>query len=99
MTLQATRFRFSAAPDRCRWATPDLTIDVLTLLQKEAAMMKFIGSGRAFLLLAVLFMVIGVISEKTTVYLSLGGLWLIVGLIMMAKNKQKSSVEKQDSTA
>lgn len=62
-------------------------------------MMKFIGSGRAFLLLAVLFMVIGVISEKTTVYLSLGGLWLIVGLIMMAKNKQKSSVEKQDSTA
>jgi hypothetical protein len=62
-------------------------------------MMKFSGSGRAFLLLAVLFMVIGVISEKTTVYLSFGGLWLIVGLIMMAKNKQKSSVEKQGSTA
>ncbi len=57
-------------------------------------MQKFIKSGGAFFVLALLFMVMAAVTERPAVYISLGALWLILALAMVAKNKQKPSSEK-----
>lgn len=53
-------------------------------------MEKFFKSGGAFILLAMVFMIIGVVAEKPAVYIALGALWLVVGIGMIAKNKKQS---------
>ncbi|MEX2116849.1 MAG: hypothetical protein WEB37_08175 [Bacteroidota bacterium] len=60
-------------------------------------MKKFIGSGLAFLFIALLFMIVGAISENSSTLVSIGAFWLILAIIMMAKNKQKSTADKQNS--
>ena len=52
-------------------------------------MRKFAESGRFFLLVAVICFVSGFIAENGTVFLSLGGFWLIMGIIARAKYAKK----------
>ena len=51
---------------------------------------KFYKSGGAFIVLAMVFMVIAVMAEKPAVYIALGAVWLVVGIGMMAKNKKQA---------
>lgn len=53
-------------------------------------MQNFFKSGGAFILLAMVFMIIGVVAEKPAVYIALGAVWLVVGIGMIAKNKKQS---------
>lgn len=53
-------------------------------------MQTFVKSGGAFILLAMVFMIIGVIAEKPAVYIALGAVWLVVGIGMIAKNRKQS---------
>ncbi len=61
-------------------------------------MRNFFKSGGAFILLSILFMVIAVIAEKPAPYVSLGALWLVLGLAMAAKNKKPPSSDQHKDT-
>ena len=52
-------------------------------------MKKFAQSGGFFLLVALICFVSGLIAENGTVFLSLGGFWLIMGIIARAKYARK----------
>lgn len=51
-------------------------------------MKRFFTSGGAFILLALVFMVIAVMAEKPAVYIGLGAMWLVVGISMAARNRK-----------
>lgn len=60
-------------------------------------MQKFVQSGWAFFLVALVFMIIATMVESPGVYISLGFFWLLLAMVRMARNKQKSSSDQQSN--
>ena len=59
----------------------------------EDSMQKFFSSGFVFIVAALLFMVVAALSERPAVYIALGAVFLILGLGVVRKSRQKSSEE------
>ncbi len=57
---------------------------------EELSMQKFFQSGYAFVLAALLFLVVGVASDRPAVYISLGAVILILALATRKRNAQKA---------
>ena len=60
-------------------------------------MQKFIRSGGAFMVVAILCMVAGLLSENSGVFISIGGFWLVVAIIVRAKNAKKPLGDERDN--
>jgi len=54
-------------------------------------MKKFFQSGSAFILVAVLFLVVGATSVRTTTFVSLGIVFLLLALAVRKKNALKKN--------
>ena len=52
-------------------------------------MQKFFRSGAAFMVVALLSIAAGLISERKTVFLSAGAVWFIMAIFVRAKNAKK----------
>jgi succinate-acetate transporter protein len=52
-------------------------------------MQRFFRSGGAFMVVALLCIAAGLISENKAVFLSVGAFWLIMAIIIRAKNAKK----------
>ncbi|MBI2619180.1 MAG: hypothetical protein HYW57_03785 [Ignavibacteriales bacterium] len=61
-------------------------------------MQRFFQSGAAFLVVALICMIAGVVSDNAGVFVSIGAFWLIMALIMMGKNAKKPSDNKSEKT-
>ena len=57
--------------------------------RKEDSMQKFFQSGNAFVVAALLFLVVGALSERPGVYISIGGALLVLAFAVRKKNTQK----------
>jgi preprotein translocase subunit SecG len=62
-------------------------------------MNRFFKTGGAFLVLAIVFMVIAAMAEKPAAYISLGAFWLILGLAMAARHKKETSSDQDKDAA
>lgn len=60
-------------------------------------MQTFIKSGGGFIVLAAAFMVIGIVTEKSAVFIALAAVWLAVGIGMMTKRKKSSDQHDKDA--
>jgi succinate-acetate transporter protein len=56
-------------------------------------MQKFFRSGAAFMLVALLCVAAGLISENGTVFIGVGVFWLIMAIIVRGKNAKKPPSE------
>lgn len=54
-------------------------------------MQKFFQTGYAFFIVAAIFLIVSVLTEKTAVFLSVGVVFFILGLAVRKKNSQKTS--------
>jgi succinate-acetate transporter protein len=52
-------------------------------------MQKFFQSGGAFMVVALICLAAGLKSEHGAVFLSLGGFWLIMAIVVRSKNAKK----------
>lgn len=59
---------------------------------------KIFKSGGAFIVLAMVFMIIGVMAEKPAIYIALGAVWLTIGIGMAAQHKKQSSPDQPKNT-
>jgi len=57
---------------------------------EELSMQKFYQSGYAFALVALLFFVVGVVSDRPAVYVGLGAVFLILAFAVRKRNAQKA---------
>ncbi len=58
-------------------------------------MQKFFRTGTAFVVVALLCIAAGLVSEHRTVFLSIGGFWLILAIVVRAKNAKKGTTGSQ----
>lgn len=56
-------------------------------------MQKFFQSGHAFLAVALIFLVVSVVAERSAVYLAVAVVFFILGLAARKKNAQQSGSE------
>ena len=56
-------------------------------------MREFFESGALYLIVGLLCMVAGVISERTVVFVAIGGFWVIMAVVVRAKNTTKGKHE------
>jgi membrane-bound ClpP family serine protease len=54
-------------------------------------MQKFFQKGYTFFLVAAIFFIVSVLTEKAAVFLSVGVVFFILGLAVKKKNSQKTS--------
>ena len=54
-------------------------------------MQKFFQTGYAFFLVAAIFLIVSVLTEKAAVSLSVGVVFFIIGLAVRKNNSQKTS--------
>ncbi len=52
-------------------------------------MQKFFRSGAVFVLLAILCIAAGLLSDQRTIFVSIGGFWLILGIVVRARYAKK----------
>jgi len=52
-------------------------------------MRKFFGSGGAFMVVALLSFGTGLIAENGATFVALGGFWLILAIVVRARNAKK----------
>lgn len=52
-------------------------------------MQKFIKSGGAFMVVALICLAAGLISEQRAVFISLGAFWMIMAIVVRKKNAKK----------
>jgi succinate-acetate transporter protein len=57
-------------------------------------MQKFVQSGGAFIVVALLCMAVGFISRNGAVFASIGAFWLIMAIIVRARSAKKPSGDK-----
>ncbi len=58
-------------------------------------MQKFFRTGIGFVVVALLCIAAGLLSEQKTVFLSIGGFWLILAIVVRAKNAKKATTGSQ----
>ncbi len=57
-------------------------------------MRKFFESGGFFMAVALLCLVAGIVAENGGVFVSLGGFWLIMAIVVRGKNAKKPPEDK-----
>ncbi len=62
-------------------------------------MKKFFESGGFFMIVALICVVAGVVSEKGNIFISLGAFWMIVAVIVRARNAKKSAGDGDDGAS
>ena len=58
-------------------------------------MRKFFNSGLAFVLVGLLCLAAGFLSQHSTVFISVGLLWIILAIVVRNKNSQKTTSQDQ----
>lgn len=62
-------------------------------------MRKFVESGAAFLIVALLCFVAGVVAENGTAFIGIGGFWVIMAVIVRSKNAKDKSAGRDEESA
>ena len=58
-------------------------------------MQKFFQSGGVFMVVALLCMAAGVVSENGAAFISVGAFWMIMAIIVRGKNAKKQPPEEE----
>ena len=59
-------------------------------------MRKLFDSGVAFIIVAILCYFAGILAGNGTLFKAIGGFWLVLGIIVMAKNAKKPKDQDQE---
>ncbi len=68
---------------------PALRKEFVTLALRRIRVKKFVQSGGAFMVVALLCIAAALISENRAVFICAGGFWLIMAIIVRGKYGQK----------
>ena len=58
-------------------------------------MQKFFKSGNAFFLVGILCLIAGLLSEHSTVFISVGLVWIMIGIIVRKRKSQKGASQDE----
>jgi hypothetical protein len=68
---------------------------LITIIIEGVTMQKFFRSGAGFVLVALLCIIAGLFSEHNTVFMSIGGFWLVLGIVVRAKYGKRPTIGSQ----